>query len=146
MAGRGPAPKSTRRNKADVPVRGEWKATPGVGWQHRPFPEPPDGLSDASRLVWVVWFQAWFASHWEPSDLPGLAMTIRLYDLCLSSDASGAQRSELRLMMDNYGITPKGRQDRRWTEPKADDQAKPAAPAGSDEQVVSARYAHLRAV
>ena len=48
--------------------------------------------------------------------------------------------TELRQMLDNYGITPKGQQDRRWTAPKAKDEPAAAAPAEGK------AYGHLRAV
>jgi hypothetical protein len=115
MAGRGPAPKTTRRNKADVPIRGEWKPAPGVGWQHEPFPAPPDGLLAASRTAWDTWMHSWFAAHWTPDDLPALRQLVRLYDEVERGEMQRA--SELRLWMDTMGVTPKGQQDRRWTRP-----------------------------
>jgi len=82
--------------------------------------------------------QAWFASHWTPSDLPGLRKVIQLYD---ATERGELHRSaELRMSMDTYGITPKGQQDRRWAAPKGDE--KPEAPKTAE----SGRYAHLRAV
>ena len=138
MPGRGPAPKANRRNKADKPIRGEWQATPGYGWQHGPTPEPPDGLVIASREAWAIWMQSWFASHWTPSDLPGLRKVIQLYD---ATERGELHRSaELRMSMDNYGITPKGQQDRRWSPPKDED--KPVDSRHSDPDP----YGHLRVV
>ena len=139
MAGTGRAPKaaSTRRN-AHPPIRGEWQAVPG-SWQHGDIPEPPEGLMPASITAWKTWFSAWFAAHWTPSDLPGLRKVIQLYD---ATERGELHRSaELRMSMDNYGITPKGQQDRRWAPPKAD---------GEPEQVENPAndgpYAHLRAL
>jgi hypothetical protein len=42
-------------------------------------------------------------------------------------------------MMDNYGVTPKGQQDRRWTRPEPE---KPAAETPAAE--TSGHYGHLR--
>lgn len=110
---------------------------PGVGWQHTPFPQPPDGMREASRVAWETWMHAWFAAHWTPDDLPGLRKVILLYD---ATERGELHRSaELRMAMDNYGITPKGQQDRRWTRPKADEE-----PIG--EQPKTGAYAHLRVV
>ncbi len=139
MPGRGPAPKVTRRNKSDVPIRGEWKAVPGIGWQHGPVPTPPPGLLKASREAWSVWMHAWFAAHWTPDDLPGLRTVVQLYDQVQRGEY--VRVGELRLHMDGYGITPKGQQDRRWSPPKPED--KPAADAA---QPAENPYAHLRAV
>lgn len=141
MAGRGRAPKEQRRNASDKPVRGEWRATPGIGWQHGKIPEPPDGLKAETVKAWSVWFSAWFASHWTPHDLPGLETTILLYDQVRREEYQRA--TELRLSMDNYGITPKGQQDRRWAAPK-DEEATPSQP--QRRRVVGERYAHLQVI
>lgn len=117
MAGRGPAPKGNRRNKSDVPERGEWSAADVVGWQHGDTPECPDGLMAATVEAWSTWMESWFAAHWTPSDLPGLRQLIRIYDQVERGEFQRA--NELRLQMDTYGITPKGQQDRRWVPPKS---------------------------
>jgi len=137
MAGRGPAPKpQSQRRTARKPQRGEWQAQPGIGWQHGPIPAPPDGLLAASRTAWETWFRAWFASHWTPDDLPALRTIVKLYD---QVERGEFQRStELRLHSDNYGITPKGQQDRRWAKPKADEPPVAEKSGG--------HYGHLRSV
>jgi hypothetical protein len=76
---------------------------------------------------------AWFAVHWTPSDLPGLYLVIGLYDQVQRGEFQRA--TELRLHMDNYGITPKGQQDRRWKAPEK-------APTKGD----SGHYGHLTSV
>ena len=117
----GPAPKEQRRRR-NVPARGEWKTTPGVGWQHGPIPEPPEGLTSMSLDAWRTWMGSWFAAHWTPGDLPGLRVVIRLYNEVV---LGRFQRStELRLWMDTFGVTPKGAMDRRWQRPKPDAPAK----------------------
>lgn len=128
MAGRGPAPKLERRNKSDVPIRGEWQPVPGSGWQYGERPRPPSGLLLSTRAVWDTWLGAWWASHWTPEHLPQLVVTIRLYDLFARGDAKAAP--ELRQMMDGLGISFKGQQDRRWATPKGDD--KPQAESGPE--------------
>lgn len=139
MAGRGPAPKADRRNKSDAPIRGDYVARPGEGWQHGELPKPPVGLMPASVEAWNVWMRAWFAAHWTPADLPGLRKVIQLYD---QTERGEFQRSaELRMSMDTYGITPKGQQDRRWQAPKEEPQAAP-----DETPQPGQRFAHLRAV
>lgn len=136
MAGRGRAPKVTRRNAADVPIRGEWQATPGIGWQHGDTPACPEGLMPASITAWSTWMQSWFAAHWIPNDLPALRQIVRTYD---QLERGEFQRGpELRLLMDTYGISPKGQQDRRWAPPKVDDTPAAAPPPK--------KYGHLRAM
>ncbi len=140
---RGPAPKDEAlRRRRNVPERGEWQSSPGVGWQHGPVPEPPDGLMPASVTAWTTWMQSWVAAHWTPTDLPGLRQLIRLYDQVERSEFQRA--TELRLGMDTYGITPKGQQDRRWVAPKTE--AEEAAPRRrtTAAQTAASPYAHLR--
>lgn len=136
MSGRGPAPKPNRRRR-NKPVRGEWIASENVGWQHGELPNPPDGLKDVSRWAWDAWFKAWFAAHWTPDDLPGLRVVIRLYDEVERGEFTRA--TELRQMLDNYGITPKGQQDRHWQRPTVEEAAK----SQSQNRQSGGRYAHL---
>ena len=93
-----------------------------------------------SRVAWQTWMQAWFASHWTPDDIPGLRKVAQLYDATERGELHRA--AELRMSMDNYGITPKGQQDRRWAPPKPEEAVEPTA----DDQPKSGRYSHLRAV
>jgi hypothetical protein len=139
MAGSGPPPKEDRQRRGE-PVRGDWQSAPGVGWQHGEVPKPPPNLRPVSREAWGVWFAAWFASHWTPDDLPMLRQVIRLYDKVERDDASAADLTQFRQLIDSYGITPKGQQDRRWSAPKDE----PNATAG--EPPAAGRYGHLRAV
>ena len=131
-------PKETRRRR-NVPVRGEWKPTTSAGWQHGDIPPAPDGLMPKSVEAWDTWMRAWFAVHWTPEDLPGLRQLVRTYD---QVERNEFQRGpELRLLMDTYGITPKGQQDRRWQRPK-DAEPEPEA----DSTAEDSPYGHLRAV
>jgi hypothetical protein len=93
-------------------------------------------MMPASLTAWTTWMQAWFAAHWTPADLPGLRQVIRLYDQVERGEFVRA--TELRMAMDNYGITPKGQQDRRWAPPKA---AEPAPVEDEDDP-----YRRLRVV
>src|SRR5439155_10503728 len=136
MAGRGRVPKDpANRQRRNLPARGEWHCAPGIGWPDAALPDPPDGLMPASKAAWQAWMTSWIAAHWTPADMPGLRQVIRLYD---QVERGAFQRaSELRLSMDTYGITPKGRQDRRWLAPP--DAPQPDAPERSQ-----SRYSHLR--
>lgn len=135
----GPAPKSdAERRRRNAPARGEWTAAPGEGWQHGPVPKPPSGLVKASKDAWETWFAAWFAAHWSPSDLPGLRQLVRLYDQVERDPSVASLQSQLRQMMDIYGVTPKGQQDRRWKRPEGLVETEVPASSG--------KYSHLRAV
>ncbi len=139
MAGRGraPKPKSERVNSA-VAARGEIQHASAVGWQHGEMPAPPDGLKAESIETWETWLGAWFAAFWTPSDVPGLRSMVLLYDQVLRGEYQ--RHAELRLMMDTYGVTPKGQQDRRWFPPKPAEADRPKA-TGTD-----GGYGHLRSV
>ena len=142
MPGRGrvPKPEDQRRNH-HAPRLGEWQATPGIGWQHGDVPSPPPRLRAESRAAWATWMGGWFAAHWCPGDLPNLRLLIRLHDRCLSPGATGSERSELRLLMDSYGITPKGAQERRWQPPPL---TGPVPQPDGPPETRPSRYGHLR--
>lgn len=144
MAGRGPAPKTTRRNAADKPTRGEITPAVGAGWQHGPTPEPPEGLKPASIAAWTTWMTSWVAAHWTPLDIPGLITLVLTFDQVQRGEFQ--RGPELRLLMDTYGITPKGQQDRRWTQPKADEATPPTGTEAPKTLADDPRFAHLRAV
>lgn len=136
----GPAPQKTRRRR-NAPARGEWQPTPGIGWQHGPIPEPPDGLKLESIIAWQTWFMAWFASHWTPADLPGLRLVIAQHDAVQRGQNKANDVTTLVRLMDTYGITPAGQQARRWEAPKSDEEPSPVA---TGPQKADGRYAHLR--
>lgn len=163
MAGRGAAPKDPdKRVGKHVPQRGEWQATAGRGWQHGPVPDPPPALRDDTLDAWQTWMESWFASHWTVHDLPGLRIVAQLYDLCQSyyedpyveKKVRGKDETvfvlkpnpatELRQMMDNYGITPKGQQDRRWVAPNEDKAERVVV--GSSDHALAGPYAALKVV
>lgn len=141
MAGRGPRPQTTRR-RTNTPVRGDWKRAPGAGWQHGRIPECPDGLLASARAAWATWMRSWFAAHWTRDDLPVLRQVIKLFDKVERNQASSAELTQYRQLLDSYGITPKGQQDRRWTKPEA-----PGEPAaGPAPTKPESRYGHLKVV
>lgn len=142
MAGTGKAPKAQTQRPRDAKrrMRGDWKPTEGVGWQHsKTPPKAPEGLKPESVTAWKTWMGSWFASHWTPEDLPGLLVVIALYDEVQRGEFQRA--TELRLQMDTYGISPKGQQDRRWSPPERPEVAPKAADAPD-----SGPYGHLQAV
>lgn len=160
MAGRGPAPKpAAQRRTAHQPQRGDWQASPGMGWQHGAIPPVPEGVHADTRAAWDVWMRSWFASHWTPDDLPGLEhlaslhseVRVAFHDPFVEADNGRggtayyrrpSPTTELRQMMDSYGITPKGQQDRRWTRPEN----APEQPEQQQPAVDSGAYGHLRVV
>lgn len=162
MAGRGrPPAKGAPRNRT-ARQRGEWKATPGIGWQHEAIPDPPAGLLARSVRQWDVWFRSWYAANWGPENLPQLELTIQYWDEVQRSladpflEADGIKggtvyyrkprpMTELRQHMDSLGITPKGQQDRRWEKPAEATQEPASGTTGADVDPREA-FGHLRAV
>jgi hypothetical protein len=69
--------------------------------------------------------------------VPGVGVVVRLSDAV--ERGNFARASEYRLWADNYGITPKGRQDRRWLPPVVES---PAVVEVAEPD----RYRHLRSV
>ena len=67
-------------------------------------------------------------------------MIIRLFDLVERGMATAALRTELRMLLDNYGLTPKGAQDRRWLPPNAEEHRTVSVQTSGD------HYQHLRVV
>jgi hypothetical protein len=82
---------------------------------------------------------SWFAAHWAAEDIHVLRQVAKLFDKIERNDASSAEMTQYRQLLDSYGITPKGQQDRRWTRPKADE----AEPLVENKE---GRYGHLKAV
>jgi hypothetical protein len=139
----GPAPKLNRRRR-NAPARGDWTSETATGWQHGETPQPPR-VSIAARETWTVWMGSWFAAHWLPEDLPNLRLVIKLWAKAWTGKAASAERSELRQLMDSYGITRKGQQDRHWVPP--DDLDAPGDEAEDGGPVDEAGpYGHLRVV
>src|SRR3990167_7664509 len=122
MSGHGFPPKPNRRRR-NRPIRGDYQTADATGWQHGEIPPAPEGLMPASVVAWDTWMRAWWAAHWTPDDLPALRQLIRLYDQVERGEFQRA--GEVRLSMDNYGITPKGQQDRRWVRPKEEESSQP---------------------
>ena len=130
------APKSAEsRRRANAPARGDWQTAPAACWEGEQ-PSPPDGLMPASVVAWETWFSAWFSAFWRPEDLPQIRSMVRLYDQVERGEFQ--RHPELRLMLDTYGVTPKGRQDRRW--------APPLEPEKAARQQVSKARSRLKAV
>jgi hypothetical protein len=103
------------------------------------LPAPPEGILESSLGTWETWFKAWWAAHWTPDDLPGLRLLIRLYDRVSRGDVR--RLGELRQLMDSYGITPKGQQDRRWLRPEPPRESNQWAHQGDNRPSIRERLA-----
>lgn len=136
MPGPPPKPPEARRS-GHVPRAGEWRTAESPGWQHGPVPAPPPGLGLEARRAWKTWFASWVAAFWFPGDVPQLRLVIRLLDQH-DRKPSAALATTLRQWMDGYGLTPHGRQQRRW---------RPASEGTGPEPVRrDPPYSHLRRI
>lgn len=107
MAGRGPAPKESRR-RANRPARGEWVDLPPL--ERVVLRDLPEGEWPVETLeMWAAWQADPVSTQWSSSDVEYAVATARIH-------ASGpiSRASEIRLRMDSLGLTPKGKRDLRW--------------------------------
>lgn len=114
MAGKGPPPKMPeQRRRANAPAGGEWVDIPAVPRQG-PIPEIPEGsgLSKAAKEWWDEVWQFPVATMWTDQDIPGLLELAVLRERLMDGKVSVA--AEVRQRSEAFGLTPKGRQDRRW--------------------------------
>ncbi len=115
MAGRGPAPKPAdqRRNRS-AKRDGDWVTLPAEG--HRgAIPSLPRGLgiTKTTREWWKAIWRTPMATQWTAGDVPALTELAVLRER-LVVDGKVSVAPEVRLRSDQFGLTPKGRQERRW--------------------------------
>jgi hypothetical protein len=96
-------------------------------------------MCKASDVAWRGWFSGWWASFWTEGDLPGLRIVAMVHNAVATGNTQLA--GELRLQMDGYGITPKGRLSLRWSPPLPAASAQPSPPDPTE-----GPYAHLKAL
>lgn len=121
MGGKGPPPKDLgqRRNRS-VPRRGDWVLLPeGDSRGRRPLPRPypKGGYTASAKVEWARWWKSPMAQMWDESDLGTIEMLLRLIDGWWRNPTARAS-NEIRLTKDSLGLSPKGRQDRRWRLPE----------------------------
>lgn len=127
MAGRGAPAKPPEQRRRSNPPAHEWRNAEGRGWRHGPMPDPPPKMTKAAKDAWASWMGSWWAWFWDEDDLPALRQIVRLYDQVERGEFQ--RHAELRIAMDTYGITPKGRAERRWRPPAAESAPEAAAPS-----------------
>lgn len=128
MAGRGPAPKA-KRQRANTPALGDWRRleplTAPVLPELSELDEPADGWPAASRMLWAAWRDDPVTATFNASDIALAVDTIMLH----AAD-SVVRAGEIRIRIDNLGLSPKGRRDARLLLPEeeAPDDAPVAEP------------------
>lgn len=119
MAGRGPAPKSiaTRRNHHE-PQRGDWRDLGPLKEALLPVLPRGEQWSPRTKRAWDAW-------RADPAtQMYGLAEIQLALDLAYVyqqwvQEPTAALAAEIRQRQDGLGLSPKGKQDRRWRVVKA---------------------------
>lgn len=132
MAGTGRAPKekSTRRNTAS-PQRGEWIELPNpppLPKRGKPMPIRGKGRgkwSSRTRRAWTAWWTDPASTQWGPADVALLEHLADVFEEWVREPRSN-MAGEVRQLSDSLGLTPKGKQDRRWRVPPPATKGQPA--------------------
>jgi hypothetical protein len=113
MAGRGPAPKALeqRRNHHE-PLRGEW-TTVAAGAKSKLPALPKDSWSPRSKRAWEAWRKDPVTSLYGPAEAQLALDLAYIYEQWVQ-EPTAALAGEIRQRQDGLGLSPKGKQDRRW--------------------------------
>lgn len=112
MAGRGFAPKQQGRRNHHTPQRGDWvDLRPEFP---RVLPDLPSGeWSDRTEHAWEAWALDPATSMYGPAEVQLTVDLAYVYESWVT-EGTAALASELRQRQDGLGLSPKGKQDRRW--------------------------------
>ena len=118
MAGRGPAPKpiGERRNR-NKKERGDWReiSTPVDKVPQMPNRGSGRGAWSArTKRAWTAWWSDPVSSQWSPSDIELVEHLADVMEEWVRDPETAGRAGEVRQLRDVLGLTPKGRQDRRW--------------------------------
>jgi hypothetical protein len=114
MAGRGPAPKALdqRRNHHE-PLRGEWTSLHPLKSPVLPALPRGEKWSSRTRAAWAAWRKDPATAMYGPAEVQLAVDLAHLYEEWVVR--GGAKiASEIRQRQDGLGLSPKGKQDRRW--------------------------------
>jgi hypothetical protein len=113
MAGRGPAPKALdqRRNHHE-PLRGEWTSLHPLKKAVLPI-LPRDEWSPRTRSAWAAWRRDPSTSMYGPAEIQLAVDLAYVYEQWVR-EPTAALAAEIRQRQDGLGLSPKGKQDRRW--------------------------------
>lgn len=128
-----------RRNRVK-PGGGEWITLPSEGYKGKIPSLAGYGLSKSTHAWWKKIWRTPMATQWTEGDIPALIELAILRERLLDGKISVA--GEVRLRSDQFGLTPEGRQKRRWVITEED-----AVRAGiADEVSIQRNRRRLRAV
>lgn len=107
-----PKPKNQRRNR-NPKLAGDWVQLPKEGYQGQIPSVAGLGLNRDSQAWWRKIWRSPMATQWNEGDVPALNELAMLRERLMDGQISVAP--EVRLRSDQFGLTPAGRQGRRWT-------------------------------
>lgn len=117
MAGQGPAPKdAAQRRRRNAPARGEWVDLPSVKKPILPTLKQIDGKrkwSPQLKMLWEHWRKDPATTQYGPAEIALAKHLAFVYD-DLAQAYKLSTSSEVRLILDTLGLTPKGKRDNRW--------------------------------
>lgn len=121
MAGNGPAPKmASQRRRTNKPARGEWIDLPELDGPILPdLPERSEdegGWSERTRRAWEAWQIDRATTQFTASEIALITEVAYLWEAMARGDTKLAP--EIRLRLNELGLTPKGKKDLRWRVPE----------------------------
>jgi hypothetical protein len=110
-----PSLPGVRLNRSQ-PRRGDWLMLPAAGGDVPALPERGDGRgdwSDRTRRAWASWWKDPASPQWSEADRDLVEHLADVYEEWVRKPRA-AMATEIRQLRDSLGLTPKGKQDRRW--------------------------------
>jgi hypothetical protein len=114
MAGRGRAPKpaSERRNRTE-PQRGDWVDLLPLEKSVLPNLPKEHLVCKRTKSAWEAWRKDPATAMFGPAEVQLCVDLAYVYETWVN-DPTASLAAELRQRQDGLGLSPKGKQDRRW--------------------------------
>lgn len=107
-----------QRRNAHPPAGPEWRDIPLMEAPILPVLGPKDDEGEPwrkrTKAVWNSWRHDSVTGMWSEADIQFAFETINIHN---AGNMSPSMLSEIRRRMESLGLTPKGRQERRWRDP-----------------------------
>lgn len=116
MAGTGPAPKPKHQRRNRVPLkRGDWVELRATT---RKVPDLPSlegeyEWSERTQRAWSSWWKDPASQMWSGADIDLVEHLASVHEIWITRSTVQVL-AEIRQLRDALGLTPKGKQDRRW--------------------------------